>query len=92
MSNMGPNLTFPQPPEPLQLEDLAVCLHGAVVAAGHPLQILLGLEAHLHHVCGLGNGHCHGPRSATSQDTDANIGIWCQEWRTRVDEKQRNKK
>lgn len=76
-SNVRLNLTFPQSPESLELEDLAVCLHCAIIASGNSLQVLLGLEADLHHICGLGKGHSHGPSRTTSQDTNANIGIWC---------------
>lgn len=61
--------TFPEAADALVLEDVSVGLHGTAVPTGHPVQVHLGLESNLHHICGLSEGHGHGPRGAASQDT-----------------------
>lgn len=68
--------TFPESTKALVLEDVSVGLHGAGVATGHTVQVHLGLESNLDHICGLCKGHCHGTRSTASQDTNEHISIW----------------
>lgn len=68
--------TFPEPTQALVLEDVSVSLHGAAVAAGHSIQIHLGLESNLDHIGGLRKGHRHGTCGAASQDTYQYTRVW----------------
>lgn len=67
--------TFPEPADALVLVDVFVGLHGAAVATGHTVQVHLGLEPNLDHVCGLCKGHGHGARGAACQDADQHAGV-----------------
>lgn len=68
--------TFPESTKAFILVDVFVGLHGAAVATGYTVQVHLGLESNLDHICGLCKGHCHGTRSAAGQDTNQHTRVW----------------
>lgn len=73
--------TFPEPTDALVLVDVFVGLHGAIVATGHAVQVHLGLEPNLDHVCGLCKRHGHGACGAACQDADQHAGVCRREGR-----------
>lgn len=73
----GAKLTFPQAPDSFFPGDGSVGIHRpSVFPLASSSQAYHGLKSDLHHICGLGTGHCHGSRGATRQNPDSNAGVW----------------
>lgn len=70
-------LTFPESFNALAPGYGLVCVNGAVVPLCNAAlwQVDLGLKPDLHHVGGLGEGHCHCPRGAACEQPDPNSYI-----------------
>lgn len=69
-------VTFPEASDSLVPGYGAIGVHGAFVSSPSIVQPHLGLETHLHHICGLGKRHRHGPRRTARHETRHDPGIW----------------